>query len=392
MPSLRVFLAIAAVAATLVAPAAADDAPPPAEPGVLRVAMSGSYPPLHEDAEGGGRAGLEVDLAHDLARALGLRARFVGRDETGVGAVEAVASGKADVAISAVTPTEERRRLVDFTRPYVTLRYRLAGTAADVEPGGGVITRGKRVAVPKGPAVQAARAVLKGAKLVEAASTSKALELVARGKAHLAFAEDVGLLLALAGTDLAIFGPPLGASPLAIAVPRGQAARYDEALSRLSDRIAELVQQYEPGAVPEEPRIVHLGFEGAEATFRLDLESGTLEESPVPEGEEWHDAAAGIELTASPSDAGEGLPKALRRRAGRELADAASAAWVQLSDGTVLAFEKWRVEDECGGEETGPDGQMVEYRYECGEEGYTVVVFRAGGVQSARVTTLVEGT
>lgn len=104
-----------------------------------------------------------------------------------------------------------------------------------------------RVAVPKGPALEAAQRVLPQATLVPTASSKLAVAAVQQDEADCALDEDVGLLQALEGTSLRLIGVEAGQSPLAIAVPKGQAATYDAVLRELQPRLAELMRQWQPG-------------------------------------------------------------------------------------------------------------------------------------------------
>ena len=129
----------------LAAPAAAQDGAGTAEPGGgcdhlpptdlrricesgwLRVARyDGERPPFFTKRAGGLRSdsrvwvGFDVDLARDIAKRLGVRARHVPAtsfDEV----VELVAAGEADVGISKLSITLKRSQRVRFTKPYMTV-------------------------------------------------------------------------------------------------------------------------------------------------------------------------------------------------------------------------------------------------------------------------------
>ena len=77
-----------------------------AESGVLRVGLDPTYPPF-EVADGSGNvSGLDVDLAHALAKELGLRVQLshFGYD----GLYAALATGQVDVLISAMVIVPDR--------------------------------------------------------------------------------------------------------------------------------------------------------------------------------------------------------------------------------------------------------------------------------------------
>jgi polar amino acid transport system substrate-binding protein len=117
--------------------------------GVLRVATDASYAPASSfGPDGRTIVGFEPDLGAALGRVLGVKVRFVNRDFSGI--LHAVGGGRVDLAMSAITDTPERERVVDF------VTYFSAGTAIVVQRGnpGGVTDLaglcGRTVAVEKG--------------------------------------------------------------------------------------------------------------------------------------------------------------------------------------------------------------------------------------------------
>lgn len=377
------------------APSTKPGAPPAAR--VLTVAMSGSYWPLHEETSDGGRDGFEAELARDLGRLLGLQVRFVGRKETGGGSIDAVASGKADVAIASITPTDERRKLVDFTKPYLVLHYLIATRQADsASP---LETADKKMAVPRGPAAAVAKALHPRATIVEVSSPDAAAQAVLGGKADFAFGEDVGMVLAIRGRPLGLVGPPVGESPIAVAVPKGQAARYDEALAKLAGRIAELARKYRPGEVPEMPDDVYLNIPGGIDDVFVHFHRENVElsnESPDREERdkmEWRSMGGrGGEVQINVDAKVVGTPSAaILRRVEKDLHDAATATWLELPDGTLIGFDEKSENQQCGGTEMGPEGEPVEYSYDCPEIVYSIVAIR-GNQQDSTSVTLMTGT
>lgn len=94
--------------------------------GKLIVAQVGAeQPPFFWKAERNGKTewlGYEIDLAKLIADRLGVELEMLrlGDDYNEVCAV--VNAGKADVGISNLSDTEARRKLVDFTKPYIVSR------------------------------------------------------------------------------------------------------------------------------------------------------------------------------------------------------------------------------------------------------------------------------
>ncbi len=237
---------ILAGASLLSLAAPATNPTPPSEPD-LRVALSGNYMPLH-GREGGVVVGLEVELAEAVGAALKRRVIFVDtRKNFGLGSVEAVAGGKVDLAINSITPTPERAQQVDFTQPYITLKVLLAGYPSQIFSEARAVT--DRIAVPAGALAERVRERAPQAVIILRPSLAAAIGAVLAHDADLVAYEDVGLRVGLAETTIPILGGALdlGEVCIAMAVPKGQARRYDEILAGLSGKVAELARQWRVG-------------------------------------------------------------------------------------------------------------------------------------------------
>ena len=216
-----------------------------ADPAPLRVAISGSYMPLH-GMSGSEPVGFEVDLARLIARELGRPLEIVDTRRTlKMGAIEAIVAGKVDLGMSSITPTEERRKSVDFTRPYLEIAYGLAGrTSLHQKPSESTA----RVGVPSPAAKAAVAAFMPKATLYECNSLEACVLFTAQG-AYDYFAEEVVALQLTVQrrTDLELLEHTFGSSPLAIATAKGQSGRIDEALSKLAPQIRDIETKWKPG-------------------------------------------------------------------------------------------------------------------------------------------------
>jgi polar amino acid transport system substrate-binding protein len=91
------------------------------ERGALRVGLvAKEIPPLLVTRSDGEPSGIEIAMANGLARRLGVRVEFVRSAATHDELVTQVAAGEVDVAVSSVTRTIERAKMVRFSRPYLT--------------------------------------------------------------------------------------------------------------------------------------------------------------------------------------------------------------------------------------------------------------------------------
>ena len=91
------------------------------EAGVLKVGMSADYAPYEYHAIIDGKdqvVGFDVDIAKEIAKDLDLELEIVEMEFGSL--VTAVKQGKIDMVISGMTPTDERKKEVDFTDIYYT--------------------------------------------------------------------------------------------------------------------------------------------------------------------------------------------------------------------------------------------------------------------------------
>lgn len=85
--------------------------------GVLRVGSTGDYKPFSYRQAGGGFIGMDVELAGELARSLGVRLELV--PTTWPTLMADLGADKFDLALSGVSVTAERQRQALFSVPYL---------------------------------------------------------------------------------------------------------------------------------------------------------------------------------------------------------------------------------------------------------------------------------
>ena len=87
------------------------------EPGFLTVCSESNYPPF-EMEEGGEMVGLDMDLGREIAEDLGVEMKNTTLGFEQIESGVALDTDQCDVAISALSITEERQSVMDFSDPY----------------------------------------------------------------------------------------------------------------------------------------------------------------------------------------------------------------------------------------------------------------------------------
>jgi ABC-type amino acid transport substrate-binding protein len=208
----------------------------------LRVAVAGSTPPLHQRA-GDRWEGFEPELAAALGERLGRGVVFVEPRDGRQSALELVATGTADVALSAITPTAEGAKQVDFTAPYAHVPLLLASRGAP-PPADPAAVRGRRVAVAKGPAL--AQLAPLGAALVVHPDLTAAARAARTDRTLLVAGEAPRLRSLAARLGLTVHPLVVASSPVAMAVRKGEGEAFQAHLSALAPTVASLTGRWLP--------------------------------------------------------------------------------------------------------------------------------------------------
>jgi len=83
----------------------------------MNVAFEGTYPPFNFLDDKDEFQGFDVDISNEIARKLGVEAKFIATKWDGL--IGGLKADKFDIIIGQMSVTEERKKSVDFTDPYV---------------------------------------------------------------------------------------------------------------------------------------------------------------------------------------------------------------------------------------------------------------------------------
>jgi polar amino acid transport system substrate-binding protein len=114
----------------------------------LIVGMEMSFPPFEMLDTSGQPAGISVDLARELGKSLNRPVRFENIPFDGL--IPSLKTGKIDVVISSLTMTEDRKKSIDFSDPYLKMGLAiLANKNSDIQSISDVDKPNHNVAVKK---------------------------------------------------------------------------------------------------------------------------------------------------------------------------------------------------------------------------------------------------
>lgn len=85
--------------------------------GTMKVGLMGTYPPYNFMNEKNEIDGFDADIAKQVAKKLGVKVEFITNEWSGM--VAGLEKNKFDIVISQMTITNERKKSMDFTKPYI---------------------------------------------------------------------------------------------------------------------------------------------------------------------------------------------------------------------------------------------------------------------------------
>jgi len=102
------------------APAMAEELDAIKEKGVIRIAMSGAYPPFNFVNEQNQVVGFDPAIGTEIAKRMGLEVEIITTAWDGI--IGGLLANKYDAIVGSMTITEERDKVVDFVGPYYTTK------------------------------------------------------------------------------------------------------------------------------------------------------------------------------------------------------------------------------------------------------------------------------
>ncbi|RBP96941.1 amino acid ABC transporter substrate-binding protein (PAAT family) [Rhodobacter sp. 140A] len=104
----------------LAGPAAADELATLKDKGVLRIAMSGAYPPFNFVDDSNQVVGFDPAIGAEIGKRMGLKVEIVTTAWDGI--IGGLLANKYDAIVGSMSITDERKQVVDFVGPYYRMR------------------------------------------------------------------------------------------------------------------------------------------------------------------------------------------------------------------------------------------------------------------------------
>lgn len=212
---------------------------------------SADYPPYEFiDTSSGSEeiVGFDVDIAKEITSKLGYNLEISNIDFNGL--IPALQAKRVDFVMAGMTPTEERKKNVDFSSIYFEAKNTIVS-----KQGSGLATveslSGKKVGVQLGSIQEGfAKDNIQGAEIIPLNKISEIVQEIKSGRIDAAIIEDTvakGFTASNSDIEVAVL-PNEGESGSAIAFPKGSelVAKFDPVLKELLDsgKVEELVTKW----------------------------------------------------------------------------------------------------------------------------------------------------
>jgi ABC-type amino acid transport substrate-binding protein len=209
------------------------------ERGTLRVGMAGDTPPLNAINRNGKLMGLEVELARDLGKAMGVEAIPVRLPFGDL--LPAIENGEVDIVLSNITMTTERNTRVAFAGPYVVSGKAVLTKSTELAAADDPEDLDRpaiRLAVLRGStSEQLLREVADEAQVVPVEAPTDGVRMVVDGEVQGMIADlPIVVLAVLRNPDAGLIGigSPLTYEPIGVALPAGDALFENLVRNRLN--------------------------------------------------------------------------------------------------------------------------------------------------------------
>lgn len=185
--------------------------------GVLTIGLNDTYPPMEFRDESQKLVGFDIDLGEEIAKKLGVKSEVKTNDWKGI--ILSLKSKKFDMILSCMTITDERKKEIDFSEPYIVGGQRIVVKKGNNNIKTAEDLKGKKIGVQLGTTGEMAANKIQGIKEIKKYDgITEAFNDLAVGRIEAVIADGQvgGFYLKKKGDDLILLDAKLSEEPVGI--------------------------------------------------------------------------------------------------------------------------------------------------------------------------------
>lgn len=215
--------------------------------GKLVMLTNAGFPPF-EFTSNGQVVGVDVEIANEIAKELGVELEIQDMDFDGI--VGAIKSGKGDLGIAGMSVTEERLKNVDFSANYVDSKLVILVLADNADIADAAALEGKTIGVQSGTTSDVIASDVEGAEILRYKTFLDAATAMKSGKCDAVVVDEMTANEILAAnSDIKMLDEVLSTEQYAICMMKGNSSLQEvvnKVINRLlsEGKIDEYIAQY----------------------------------------------------------------------------------------------------------------------------------------------------
>jgi cystine transport system substrate-binding protein len=189
--------------------------------GILRVGLEGTYPPFNYVNDKKVMDGFDVAISNEIAKRMKVKTEFVGVEWKGL--IGGLQADKFDVIIAQMSITEERKKSVDFTDPYVLSGAVLIGRKGETRFKKLEEIKGAKVGVGLGTTFEKLAKTVSGADVKTYDSFEQYAQELINGRVDVIINDQLlaGYAIKKGSLPVVVTSPVLGEDYIGIAIKKG---------------------------------------------------------------------------------------------------------------------------------------------------------------------------
>ncbi|MBE6065874.1 ABC transporter substrate-binding protein [Clostridium cochlearium] len=204
--------------------------------GVLKMGLNDTYPPMEFRDEKHNLVGFDVDLGEEIAKKLGVKLEIITNDWSGI--ILSLKSKKYDMILSTMSITDERKKEINFSEPYIVGGQKLVVKEDEKDIKTVEDLKGKIIGCQMGTTGEVSASKIEGIKeLKKYDGVTQAFNDLAVGRINAVIADGQvgGYYLKKRGGDLVLLDVKLTSEPVGIGFRKEDTTLRDEVQKALDE-------------------------------------------------------------------------------------------------------------------------------------------------------------